>query len=75
MPPRKPSLVNGATTHGLLGRRRIRHPWELPLLGVGVAATLLSYLAWGGAIAGAIWLYAAEGEAAEIGRASCRERV
>ena len=64
VPPRKPSLVNGATTHGLLGRRRIRHPWELPLLGVGVAATLLSYLAWGGAIAGAIWLYAAEGEAA-----------
>ena len=31
VPPRKPSLGNGAPTHGLLGRRRIRHPWELPL--------------------------------------------
>lgn len=63
-PPSKPSLVNGATTYGIRGKRRIRHPWELPLLGVGVAATLLGYLSWGGALVGAIWLYSTEGEAA-----------
>ena len=42
-PPQKPSLFNGATTHGVRGQRRIRHPWELPLLWVGVAATVLGY--------------------------------
>lgn len=60
--PNKPSLVNGATTHGVRGQRRIRHPWELPLLWVGVAATVLGYLSWGGAIGGTIWLFSTEGE-------------
>ena len=60
--PKKPSLVNGATTHGVRGQRRIRHPWELPLLWVGVAATVLGYLSWGGAIGGTIWLYSEQGE-------------
>ena len=61
-PPSKPSLVNGATTHGVRGQRRIRHPWELPLLWVGVAATVLGYLSWGAALGGTIWLYAEQGE-------------
>lgn len=61
-PPQKPSLFNGATTHGVRGQRRIRHPWELPLLWVGAAATVLGYLSWGGAIGGTIWLFATEGE-------------
>lgn len=61
-PPQKPSLFNGATTHGVRGQRRIRHPWELPLLWVGAAATVLCYLSWGGAIGGTIWLFATEGE-------------
>lgn len=61
-PPQKPSLFNGATTHGVRGQRRIRHPWELPLLWVGVAATVLGYLSWGGALGGTIWLFATEGE-------------
>jgi Zn-dependent protease with chaperone function len=62
--PQNPNLVNGATTHGLVGQQRIRHPWELPLLGVGVAATVLGYLSWGGALVGAVWLYSTEGEQA-----------
>src|SRR5690606_24799022 len=46
------------------GQRRIRHPWELPLLWVGAAATVLGYLSWGGALGGTIWLFATEGEGA-----------
>ncbi|WP_114853282.1 M48 family metallopeptidase [Brachybacterium sp. YJGR34] len=41
-----PTLVNGATTHGIMGRKGIRHPWELPLLWTGVVLTILAYIAW-----------------------------
>ncbi|WP_084252956.1 M48 family metallopeptidase [Devriesea agamarum] len=41
-----PNLINGATTHGLLGRRRIRHPGEIPLLVIGIVFTVLVYLGW-----------------------------
>lgn len=44
--PAAPNLINGATVHGILGRRGIRHPWELPLLGVGVVITLVAALLW-----------------------------
>ncbi|APX33747.1 peptidase [Brachybacterium sp. P6-10-X1] len=44
--PGDPNLVNGATTHGILGRTAIRHPGELPLLWIGVALTILAYIAW-----------------------------
>lgn len=44
IPP--PRLLNGATVHGLLGQRGIRHPAELILLGVGVVVTVLVYLLW-----------------------------
>lgn len=42
----QPNLINGATTHGILGQKAIRHPWELPLLGVGIATTILGYIGW-----------------------------
>ncbi|MFC0674762.1 M48 family metallopeptidase, partial [Brachybacterium hainanense] len=41
-----PNLINGATRHGILGPKGVRHPWELPLLGVGVVLTLAGYLLW-----------------------------
>lgn len=41
-----PNLINGATRHGILGQKGIRHPWELPLLGAGVAVTGIGYLIW-----------------------------
>ena len=44
--PKRPGLFNGATTEGIRGRRRIRHPWELPLLGVGVVLALIAYALW-----------------------------
>ncbi|UYG17441.1 M48 family metallopeptidase [Brachybacterium huguangmaarense] len=44
--PDAPNLVNGATTEGILGRRGIRHPWELPLLWVGVAITIVAFALW-----------------------------
>ena len=45
-PPRNPNLINGATRHGLMGQKAIRHPWELPLLYTGIALTILAYIAW-----------------------------
>lgn len=53
-PPERPSgphLFNGATVDGIRGRRRIRHPWELPLLWVGVALAAIAYGLW-------IWMLA-----------------
>lgn len=41
-----PTLINGATTHGLLGEQRMRHPWEIPLLVVGSLITTGAYLLW-----------------------------
>jgi Zn-dependent protease with chaperone function len=41
-----PNPVNGTTTHGLLGNMSLRHPWEIPLLIVGIVVTLLAYLSW-----------------------------
>ncbi|PWH05572.1 peptidase [Brachybacterium endophyticum] len=48
--PAGPNLVNGSTRHGLFGQRGMRHPWEIPLLAVGVVVTLLSYLLWLGLV-------------------------
>lgn len=44
--PSAPNLVNGATVHGLLGPRRMRHPWEIPLVIVAGLVTFNAYLAW-----------------------------
>lgn len=60
--PGNPSLVNGATVHGITGQKAIRHPWELPLLWVGVGLTVLSYIAWTVLITSTIVLRIAEGE-------------
>ncbi|GAB2537642.1 M48 family metallopeptidase [Brachybacterium huguangmaarense] len=44
--PGAPNLVNGSTVHGLFGRRGIRHPWEIPLLVVGIVVTLIGFALW-----------------------------
>lgn len=41
-----PNLVNGSTTHGLLGEQKMRHPWEIPLLVVGALITVAAYALW-----------------------------
>lgn len=61
--PGGPNLVNGATTHGLFGRKGIRHPWEMPLLWVGIALTTLAYVAWWVLILSTLVLQVTEGEA------------
>ncbi|MGO1504484.1 MAG: M48 family metallopeptidase [Brachybacterium sp.] len=53
--PRRPRLFNGATTDGVRGRRRIRHPWELPLLWVGVALAVTAYGLWASILTGPAW--------------------
>ncbi|AXK46883.1 M48 family metallopeptidase [Brachybacterium saurashtrense] len=44
--PGGPTVFNGTTSHGLWGQRAIRHPWEMPLLWVGISLTALAYAAW-----------------------------
>ena len=41
--PGNPTPINGATIHGILGQRGMRHRWELPLLGFAVALALLEH--------------------------------
>lgn len=41
-----PGLFNGTTVHGIVGRRGIRHPWELPMVAIGTLFTLLAYGIW-----------------------------
>lgn len=65
--PANPSLVNGATAHGITGQKAIRHPWELPLLGVGIGLTVLAYIAWWTLIISTIVLQITEGEATVAG--------
>jgi Zn-dependent protease with chaperone function len=54
--PSPPTLTNWATVHGFAGDRRMRHPWELPLLIVGASFTTLAYLTWAGLLIYAIVL-------------------
>ncbi|HEX7353194.1 M48 family metallopeptidase [Brachybacterium sp.] len=61
--PGDPSLVNGATSHGIMGQKGIRHPWELPLLWTGVAITVLAYIAWTLLMITTVVLRVTEGEA------------
>ena len=61
--PGDPTVLNGATVHGVVGRRGVRHPWELWLLGVGVALAVIGYLAWITLIGTTIYLWFAEGQA------------
>ncbi|WP_394216092.1 M48 family metallopeptidase [Brachybacterium vulturis] len=63
MRPGDPNLLNGATSHGVLGRKRIRHPWELPLLGAGIALATLAYIAWWTLIISTLVLQVTEGQA------------
>lgn len=60
--PGDPHLANGSTRHGLLGQRDIRHPWELPLLWVGIAITTLAYIAWWVLVITSVVLRVTEGE-------------
>ena len=53
MPPSRPRTFNGATVHGILGTRWLRHPAEIPLLIAAVITTILGYIGWVGVI---IWL-------------------
>ena len=61
--PGGPTLFNGATGHGVMGRKGIRHPWEMPLLWVGVGLTILAYTAWWILIISTVVLRFTEGEA------------
>lgn len=64
--PGAPELFNGATVHGFTGDKRMRHPWEIPLLIVGVAFTLVLYAIWIVMIVYAIYLLATgRGESVE----------
>lgn len=40
-----PNLVNGATTHGVMGRRGMRHPWEIPMVVIAAVISVLTVLA------------------------------
>ena len=44
--PAAPNLINGATTHGLLGEMRLRHPFEIPLVVLATLATFSAYAGW-----------------------------
>lgn len=44
--PAAPNLFNGSTVHGVLGQKGIRHPWELPLLWVGIAIAVIAGVLW-----------------------------
>lgn len=44
--PAGPNLVNGTTVHGILGRKGIRHPWEIPMVVIGAVVTLAAYAIW-----------------------------
>ena len=59
--PVGPNLINGATSHGVMGQKGIRHPWEMPVLWVGIALTTLAYIAWAGLIATTLVLWVTEG--------------
>lgn len=52
--PASPNLVNGATVHGLTGQRGARHPWEIPLLALGILITVLAYGLWLALVIGSI---------------------
>src|SRR5690625_3923230 len=57
------ALLNGATRHGLMGQKHIRHPWELPLLYTGIVLAILAYLAWGALLFFTVALQITEGQA------------
>ena len=61
--PGDPNLINGATSHGIMGQKAIRHPWELPLLWTGVVLTVIAYIAWTILIISTVVLRFTEGEA------------
>ena len=44
--PKRPSLGNGATRYGIFGPPKMRHPWELPMLWLGVVITVVCMLIW-----------------------------
>src|SRR5690606_29021247 len=56
-------LVNGSTTHGLMGQKNIRHPWEMPLLWTGIGLTVLGYVIWWTLMISTVVLRVTEGQA------------
>ena len=45
-PPKRPTVLNGATVHGPWGVPGLRHPVEMPLVWAGAALTVLGYILW-----------------------------
>lgn len=41
-----PNLVNSTTVHGVLGRKGMRHPWEIPMVILATLVTLGAYAVW-----------------------------
>ncbi len=61
--PGGPTLTNGATTHGIMGRPAIRHRGEMPLLWTGIVLTVLGYVLWWAAILWTVYLLFTSGTA------------
>ncbi|BDA63822.1 M48 family metallopeptidase [Actinomyces capricornis] len=51
----RPTLFNGATTHGMMGIRQLRHRCEIPLVTAASIVAVLLYTTW---IALVVWLIA-----------------
>ena len=51
----RPRLFNGATVHGMMGIRQLRHRCEIPLVIAGILIAIVLYTAWLGTL---IWLVA-----------------
>ncbi|MBF0697246.1 M48 family metallopeptidase [Actinomyces bowdenii] len=63
---KRPTLFNGATTHGMMGIRQLRHRCEIPLVIADSIVAVLLYAAW---IALIVWLITVpepSGMAAEV---------
>lgn len=63
---KQPTLFNGATTHGMMGIRQLRHRCEIPLVIAASVVAVALYATW---IATSVWLIAVpepSGVAAEV---------
>lgn len=54
----RPRAFNGATRYGLFGPPKMRHPWELPMLGLGIVLSSLAMLTWWLVVIVGIWMIA-----------------
>lgn len=63
---KQPSLFNGATTHGMMGIRPLRHRCEIPLVIAASIVAVMLYAAWVALIAWLITVPEPSGMAAEV---------